>query len=82
MRLVVYDYTEERIRKKVRKSLKRHGLHAQLSVFETHQDPTTLKTSLLTENSPNFRLTVFRLRKNAQPIKIGNHYDGSDQSVF
>ncbi len=82
MRLVVYDYTEERIRGKVRKNLKREGLHAQLSVFETQESLQDIRSKIKTEDSPNFRLVVFRLRRNAQPIKIGRHFDRSDQWVL
>ncbi len=81
MRLVVYDYTEENIRSRVRKSLKKDGLHVQLSVFETQESLKDIKSKII-EDSPNFRIVVFRIRRNAQTIKIGKHFDHSDDIVL
>jgi CRISPR-associated endonuclease Cas2 len=78
MRLVVYDYSSEKIRGKVRKELKKRGFHVQLSVFETPESLEEIRRAIIRENSPNFRLVVFRLRKNAKVYKIGRNYDGSD----
>ncbi len=82
MRLVVYDYTEENIRGRVRKSLKKDGLHVQLSVFETQESLQDIKSKIIREDSPNFRIVVFRIRRNAQTIKIGKHFDHSDDIVL
>ncbi|QID32590.1 CRISPR-associated endonuclease Cas2 [Pampinifervens florentissimum] len=82
MRLVIYDYTSEKIRGKVRKSLKKKGSHVQLSVFETGEDLSSIKEKVIKENSLNFRLVVFRLRRNAEVIKIGRAFDGSDEKIL
>lgn len=82
MRLVVYDFEEESDRKRVRRGLREEGLHVQLSVFETDRDLRELSFVRPLSREQDYRIAIFRLSRNAKPIKIGRHYDGSDSQVL
>lgn len=74
LRVILYDYETERIRGKVRKNLKKIGLHAQWSVFESEEAFPKILASLL-EEGENYRVAVFRVRGDEEILRIGTPWE-------
>jgi len=74
MRIVIYDYETEKVRAKVRKNLKKIGIHAQWSVFESLEDYENLINILLEEEGKNYRVAVFRVNPRHEIRKIGENW--------
>ena len=51
MWIVLYDYSDNKIRSKVCKNLKNIGVHAQWSVFETKENLNKIKRILIEEEN-------------------------------
>ncbi|MEO0241407.1 MAG: CRISPR-associated endonuclease Cas2 [candidate division WOR-3 bacterium] len=74
MRIILYDYETEKIRKQVRKNLKKIGIHAQWSVFETLENYKKIESTLL-EEEQNYRIAVFRINPKGEIKKIGKEWE-------
>lgn len=74
LRVVLYDYETERVRGKVRKGLKKIGVHVQWSVFESQEHFDKL-TKVLLEEGENYRVAVFRVRDPQATLKIGKDWE-------
>ncbi len=75
MRIILYDYETEKVRAKVRKNLKKLGIHAQWSVFESLESYENILKVLLEEEGENFRTAVFRLNPKGEIKKIGKEWE-------
>lgn len=74
LRVVLYDYETERVRGKVRKNLKKLGLHAQWSVFESEEKYQKIVNALL-EEGENYRVAVFRVRQDGDILRLGKLWE-------
>jgi len=74
LRVVLYDYETERVRSKVRKNLKKLGLHAQWSVFESEEKYQKIVNALL-EEGENYRVAVFRVRQDGDILRLGTPWE-------
>ncbi|MCX7613830.1 MAG: CRISPR-associated endonuclease Cas2 [Caldimicrobium sp.] len=74
MRVILYDYETEKVRGKVRKALKKIGLHAQWSVFESEENLKKLLT-LLMEEKGNYRVALFRVKPNCRILRLGKTWE-------
>jgi len=74
LRIVLYDYETEKVRGKVRKNLKKIGLHAQWSVFESIEKFEKILSNLLEEEG-SYRVAVFRVRPDGEIKKIGREWE-------
>ncbi len=74
-RIIIYDYQTEKIRAKVRKNLKKIGIHAQWSVFESIETFERIRKFLLEEEGENYRITVFRINPKGEIKKIGKDWE-------
>jgi len=74
LRIVLYDYETEKVRGKVRKNLKKIGLHAQWSVFESIEKFEKILRALL-EEGENYRVAVFKVRPDGEILKIGKEWE-------
>lgn len=74
LRIVLYDYVTEKVRRKVRSNLKRVGIHAQWSCFETEVEYQRL-IKLLLEEEENYRVAVFRIDPRGKTLKIGKEWE-------
>jgi len=75
VRIILYDYETEKVRAKVRKNLKKLGIHAQWSVFESLESYENILKVLLEEEGENFRTAVFRLNPKGEIKKIGKEWE-------
>jgi len=75
MRIIVYDYETEKVRGKVRKNLKKLGVHAQWSVFESLESYENLIKVLLEEEGENYRVAIFRVDLKKEIRKIGQNWE-------
>jgi len=75
MRVILYDYETEKIRGKVRKNLKKVGVHVQWSVFESLEHFEKLTKVLLEEEGEKFRISVFRVNFKEKVKKIGKDWE-------
>jgi CRISPR-associated endonuclease Cas2 len=73
MRVIVYDYETEKIREKVRKNLKKLGVHAQWSVFESLESYENLIKVLLEEEGEKYRVAIFKINPKGEIRKIGQN---------
>lgn len=73
MRIILYDYETERIRGKVRSGLKKLGIHAQWSVFESNAELKKILRVLLDEGE-NYRVAVFKVDSRGEIKKIGREW--------
>lgn len=74
MWIVLYDYSDNKIRSKVCKNLKNIGVHAQWSVFETKENLNKIKRILIEEESKNYRVAVFKINSFGKIKKIGKDW--------
>jgi CRISPR-associated endonuclease Cas2 len=74
MRIILYDYETEKVRARVRKNLKKLGIHAQWSVFESLETFDKIKRVLL-EEGENFRFAIFRINPKGEIKKIGKDWE-------
>lgn len=74
LRVVLYDYETERVRGKVRKNLKKLGLHAQWSVFESEEKYQKIVNALL-EEGENYRVAVFRVLQDGDILRLGKPWE-------
>uniref|UniRef100_A0A7C4NQK8 CRISPR-associated endonuclease Cas2 n=1 Tax=Thermodesulfobacterium geofontis TaxID=1295609 RepID=A0A7C4NQK8_9BACT len=74
MRVIVYDYETEKVRAKVRKNLKKLGVHAQWSVFESLESYEKLTNVLLEEEGENYRVAIFKVNPKGEIRKIGQSW--------
>ena len=81
MRVILYDYETEKIRGKVRKDLKKIGVHVQWSVFESLEQFKKIIKILQEEEGKNFRISVFRINPKEKVKKIGRAW-GKIKFVF
>ena len=75
MRVIVYDYETEKIREKVRKNLKKLGVHAQWSVFESLESYENLIKVLLEEEGKKYRVAIFKINPKGEIRKIGQNWE-------
>ncbi|WP_168194307.1 CRISPR-associated endonuclease Cas2 [Thermodesulfobacterium sp. TA1] len=75
MRVILYDYETEKVRNKVRKNLKKVGVHVQWSVFESLEHFEKLIKILQEEEEKNFRISVFRINSKGKILKIGTDWE-------
>ncbi len=75
MRVIVYDYADNKIRGKVRKILKKIGVHAQWSVFEVNENLEIIKDIILREDSDNYRIAVFKIDSKRSVRKLGKDWE-------
>lgn len=80
MRVVIYDYETEKVRSKVRKNLKKIGLHVQWSVFESEDKLDNILGAILEEEG-NYRVAIFKVKSLDGILKIGKDWE-SFRSVF
>ncbi|MEZ0344238.1 MAG: CRISPR-associated endonuclease Cas2 [Caldimicrobium sp.] len=74
MRIILYDYETERVRGKVRRELKKLGIHAQWSVFESQAEFKEIIRALLDEGE-SYRVAVFRIDPRGEIKKIGKEWE-------
>lgn len=74
MRIILYDYETEKVRAKVRKNLKKIGIHAQWSVFESLEDYNKI-VKLLLDEEENYRVALFRINPKGEIKKIGKEWE-------
>ncbi|MCD6490457.1 MAG: CRISPR-associated endonuclease Cas2 [Thermodesulfobacterium sp.] len=75
MRVILYDYETEKVRGKVRKNLKKVGVHVQWSVFESLENFERLIKILKEEEGKNFRISVFRISPKEKVKKLGKDWE-------
>uniref|UniRef100_A0A7V6CDM3 CRISPR-associated endonuclease Cas2 n=1 Tax=Thermodesulfobacterium geofontis TaxID=1295609 RepID=A0A7V6CDM3_9BACT len=75
MRVIVYDYETEKVREKVRKNLKKLGIHAQWSVFESLESYENLTRVLLEEEGKKYRVAIFKVNPKGEIRKIGQSWE-------
>lgn len=74
-RIILYDYETEKVRGKVRKILKKMGVHVQWSVFESLESFERIRKFLLEEEGENYRVAVFRINLKGEIKKIGKDWE-------
>jgi len=79
LRVVVYDYRDERNRGKTRKRLKGVAIHAQLSVFETNEDLKEILRKI--EKEEGASIAIFRVKRNGKILRHGEIYEGSGNVI-
>jgi len=75
MRIILYDYETEKVRRKVRKALKKLGLHAQWSVFESLESKDKILKALIEEEGQNSRIAIFKVNPLGEIRKIGKEWE-------
>jgi len=73
-RVVLYDYETEKVRRKVRNNMKKLGIHAQWSVFESEAEFQRILRYIL-EEERNFRVAVFRINPRGEILKLGREWE-------
>lgn len=74
MRIILYDYQTEKIRSKVRKNLKKIGLHVQWSVFESEEKLDKILSAIFEEEG-DYRVAIFKVKDLSGILKIGKDWE-------
>lgn len=74
MRVVLYDYETEKIRSKVRKNLKKIGIHVQWSVFESEEKLDKILSAIVEEEG-DYRVAIFKVKDLSGILKIGKDWE-------
>jgi len=72
--VILYDYQTEKVRNKVRKNLKKIGMHVQWSVFESEEEIKKIE-KILFEEEGEYRIAVFKVKSKSEILKIGKNWE-------